>query len=489
MRDLSHLIFSRLGKGESIDSVCRAAAISRAQFDTWWQSEIAARTPQVSGMKAASVRDKIKDYVEIVRDAWGIPHIFAGSDEDLFFGFGWAMAQDRLWQLDYLRRKALGRLAEILGPEAVEQDLLVRTVGIHRIAEAEVKQLPGPTLQLLEAFAQGINATIEASREHLPVEFALLDYTPEAWSPLDSVAIWGEFRWYLTGRLPVIAYPEVARRHLGNDSLYQAFLTPESGDESILPPGSYPAKRVGIEKVGEMVGDPQEGKGSNNWTVAGNRTTSGSPLLASDPHIAFGAISCWYEVHLAGGSFNTVGMAYAGVPSVVMGRNEEVAWGLTNNICSQRDLYQEQTNDQHPGCFLYDGHWEPAREITETIIVRDNEPTVKTLRFSRNGPLVDALLPKAIQDLGPVSLRWLGATFCDELTSLLQANRARSNAEFREALRGWQVPTWNFVFADRVGADAEKDTSAIRLLGVSLCVSAGSAAFAQAGIPPINGVA
>jgi penicillin G amidase len=134
-----------------------------------------------------------------------------------------------------------------------------------------------------------------------------------------------------------------------------------------------------------------------------------------------------------------------------MGRNEDVAWGVTNNICSQRDLYQEQTDPQHPGCFLYNGHWEAAHEVTETIAVRDSEPVQKTIRFSRNGPLVDALLPKPAQELGPVSLHWLGATFCDELTSLHQANRARSNAEFREALRAWRVPTFNFVFADREG--------------------------------------
>jgi penicillin amidase len=447
MSELSGSILSQLGLGESIDPICRKAGITRDEFDRRWRATLAARTSQVNGSRSAPVRGD----VEIVRDEWGIPHIFASNDDDLFFGFGWAMAQDRLWQLDYLRRKALGRLAEILGVEAVEQDTLVRTVGIPQIAEREVARLPTATLHLLDAFAAGINAAIPAQRDELPIEFGLLDYEPEAWQPLDSVAIWGEFRWYLTGRLPVIAYPELARRHLNNDALYQAFLTPESGEESILPVGSYAADRAGSEKVGATVGDPQEGIGSNNWTVAGSRTVSGSPMLASDPHIAFGAISCWYEVHLAGGSFDTVGMAYAGVPAVLMGRNEHVAWGLTNNICSQRDMYQEQTDEQHPGCFLYDGQWKPARERVETIVVRGGEPVRKTIRSSHNGPLVNELLPKAAQDIGPVSLRWLGASFCDELTPLHQANRARSAAEFREALREWRVPTFNYVFADRDG--------------------------------------
>jgi penicillin amidase len=393
----------------------------------------------------------VKQDVEIMRDAWGIPHIFAANDLDLFFGFGLAMGQDRLWQLDYLRRKALGRLAEILGAEAVDQDVISRTVGIRRIASAELKQLPPNTLELLEAFVKGINAAMPAAEEELPIEFALLDYAPEAWSALDTLAIWGEFRWYLTGRLPVIALPEVARRHLGSETLYAAFLTPESGEESIVPAGMYAPQRSGGAPVGATIGDPDEGSGSNNWAVAGSRSANDSPMLATDPHIAFGAVSCWYEVHLCGGSFNTTGMAYVGVPAVVMGRNEDVAWCLTNNICSQRDLYLEQSDEQHPGAFLYDGQWEAERTLTETIKVRDGEAIEKTIRFSRNGPLVNHLLPKAARDFGPVSLRWLGATFCDELSTQLDANRARSNAEFRRALAGWRVPTWNFIFADRAG--------------------------------------
>lgn len=452
MSELTREMFSRLGQGESIASVCTDAGMSRADFDAAWQAAIAARTPAAQGSTRVAVGGDVQGDVEIVRDKWGIPHISTSNDADLFYGFGWAMAQDRLWQLDYLRRKAMGRLAEILGAEMVAQDTLVRTVGIHRIAAAELQQLPAATLTLLEHFAAGINGYMAASQAQLPIEFALLDYAPEPWTPLDSVAIWGEFRWYLTGRLPVIAYPEAARRLLGSDALFQAFLTPESGDESILPPGSYATQRVGVEKVGVMAADPLEGAGSNNWAVASSRSTTGNALLASDPHIAFGATSCWYEAHLDGGSFNTVGMAYVGVPAILMGRNVDVAWGLTNNICSQRDLYQEQTDPQHPDSFLYDGQWEPARERVETIAVRGGEDVVKTVRASRNGPIVDELLPSSVTTQGPVSLCWLGASFCDELTTLLQANRAHTNAEFREALRDWRVPTFNFVFADHTGA-------------------------------------
>jgi penicillin amidase len=374
--------------------------------------------------------------------------------------------------MDYLRRRALGRLAEVLGPDGVSLDVLARTVGLNRIAREELRGLPAETMTLLEQFSAGVNACIVHRRGRLPIEFDLLDYVPEPWTPLDSVAVFGEFRWYLTGRLPVIAIPELAKRVLGDGALYRAFLTPEAGQESIVPPGFYPPRRDGGARpvaeretgavgagvtgagvtsavgVGEVVGSPDEGAGSNNWVVAGSRSATGLPLLSSDPHIAFGATSCWYEAHLSGGSFNAAGMAYVGVPVLIMGRNERVAWGITNNICSLRDLYQERTDPAHPGCFLYDGAWEPAREIVEEITVRGGETVRKTITYSRNGPIVDDLLPPPAQSTGPVSLRWLGAEFCDELTCAIRANRARTCAEFRDALRDWRVPTWSFVFAD-----------------------------------------
>ncbi|MBI3942922.1 MAG: penicillin acylase family protein [Chloroflexi bacterium] len=444
-------MLQRLGAGESIQTVCAASGMSQEEFDKWWQTEITSRVPENGGSKQPTrlgSGNLPTASVEIVRDTRGIPHIYAQNDPDLFFGLGYSMAQDRLWQLDYLRHKALGRLSEILGPEAVDQDVLVRTVGINRIATAEVTQLPGETLKLLDAFSQGINSVIAESGGRLPIEFSLLDYRPEPWQPLDSVAIWGEFRWYLTGRFPVIAFPELARRTVGDGPLFRAFLTPEAGEESILPRGSYPTKPAGVEKVGETVGDPDDGIGSNNWVVSGKRTATGLPMLASDPHIAFGTLSCWYECHLSGGSFNVTGSTYIGVPGLLFGRNRRVAWGITNNICSQRDLYQEKTDSAHPGAFLYDGRWEPARELTEEIKVKGGDTIRKTIRFSRNGPIVDEILPKPVRHTGPVSLRWLGTTFCDEITCILADNRANSADEFRAALRGWRVPTWSLVFAD-----------------------------------------
>ncbi|MFO1095262.1 MAG: penicillin acylase family protein [Planctomycetaceae bacterium] len=433
----------RLGNGEPIATVRAAAGLSPADFDAWWQSELAARTPEASG----ECRCLVGNSVRIDRDAHGIPYIFADNDADLFFGFGFAMAQDRLFQLDYLRRRGAGRLSEIIGASQLELDLTARTVGLPQIAAREWEQLPAETRQLLQSFSAGINAWIAEAGERLPIEFALLDYRPEAWRPQDCLLIAGEFRWYLTGRFPVICVPELAKRALGGTGpLYDAFLSAEAGDEAILPAGSYPTRRRTAS--GPEGGHQEDGSGSNNWVIAGQRTTTGKPIVASDPHIAFGAVSCWYEVRLRGGSFDVCGMSYAGVPAVMVGRNRRCAWGITNNICSLRDLYLERENAAHPGCFEFDGAWEPAQERTETFHVKRSAPVTARVRASRNGPIVNDILPPAARHLGPVSLRWQGSEFCEWLPAMLRMNRAQTVAEQHAAVRGWLVPAFCLVFGD-----------------------------------------
>ena len=447
MVKVSAELLKGLGSGESISLLCRASGMSRTEFDQWWNEEISRRTP----LPNVQLNTSVESEAQVARNKWGVPKILAGNDEDLFFAFGFAMAQDRLFQLDYLRRKGHGRLSEVLGKDGINLDTVARTVGLNRIATSEWASTPDETRKLLRRFSDGINALIEMSKDNLPVEFALLDYEPEPWHPVDCLAIAAEFRYYLTVRFPVIVGPEMAKRALEDDLLYKAFLTGEADEESIIPAGAYASVPSGVSPVGASVGDPQEGEGSNNWVVGGAHTSSGLPMVASDPHIAFAAVSCWYEVQLKGGSFDVAGMAYTGMPAVMFGRNRDVAWGITNNICSQRDLYQEWTDPSQPGFFLFDGKWEKERTLDEVIQVRGADPTFKTVRFSRNGPIVDEILPAEAAGTGPVSLRWLGHTNCGWLTSLLGMDRARSVPELREATRGWRAPTWSLVIADSEG--------------------------------------
>lgn len=434
----------RLGNGETIAKICEAAAITRSDFDGWWKAECRRRVPSATGSRKLGVSRSVR----IERDTHGIPHVHADNERDLFFGFGYAIAQDRLFQLDFLRRKARGRLAEILGPEAVESDLLHRTVGLAQIAEREWPTLPMDVREYLTAYTAGINALMEESRGCLPIEFDLLGYQPESWRETDSLAIVGEFRWYLTGRFPVIAIPELVKRAVADGPLYREFTLAEADEECILHPGEFRAGSAS-ERSSSTSGDTSGG--SNNWVLDGYRTDSGQPIVANDPHIPYYAVSIWHEVRLHGGAFNVAGVALAGMPAIMIGRNEHVAFGITNNICSQRDLYQEQTAPAHPGCFLFDGKWEPAQLRSETIQVRGHEPVKKTIRSSRNGPIVDEILPAAVRHMGPVSLRWLGFEPCGWLTATIGMNRARNCKEFKEAGRPWLCPTFNMVFADTEG--------------------------------------
>ena len=438
----------RLGAGDSIQAICDDAGLTRADFDQWWTAQTEQRVPSMEGTKTAS---GLSRRVEIARDEWGVPHVLAETDDGLFFGYGYATAQDRLWQLDYYRRKARGRLSEVIGPSGIEIDTVSHTIGLTCTAEENLSRFPEKTKRRLQAYTDGINSFMEESRSNLPIEFALLGYEPHEWTPLDSVAIWQEFRWYLTGRLPIIAIPDLAKRALGEGPLLDDFITGEAEDESIVPRGSYSPARTGQVPVGEVLGDPDEGIGSNNWVVSGEKSTSGAPMVASDPHIAFGAVSCWFEAHLSGPEINAAGAGYVGVPGIVFGRNETLAWGVTNNICSQRDIYREQEHPDRPGHFRFDDEWHPAKQETVQIAVKGEGAREITITRTHNGPIVDALLPEPLRTTDKVSTRWLGTGFGDEITCMLDLAAARNSDEAREALRDWIVPTWSYVFGDVEG--------------------------------------
>ena len=438
----------RLGAGDSIQAICEDTGLTRAEFDQWWTAQTTSRVPSMEGARTAS---GLSGKVEIARDEWGVPHVLAETDDGLFFGYGYATAQDRLWQLDYYRRKARGCLSEVIGPSGIEIDTVSHTIGLTRTAEANLARFPEKTKRRLQAYTDGINAFMEETRGNLPIEFDLLGYEPEEWISLDSVATWQEFRWYLTGRLPIIAIPDLAKRVLGEGPQLDDFITGEAEDESIVPRGSYSPSRTGEVPVGEVVGDPDEGIGSNNWVVSGGKSTSGAPMVASDPHIAFGAVSCWYEVHLSGPEMNVAGAGYVGVPGIVFGRNETLAWGVTNNICSQRDIYREQEAPDRPGHFRFGDEWRPAKQETVEIAVKGEDARTIAITRTHNGPIVDALLPEPLRMTDKVSARWLGTGFGDEITCMLDLGAARNCEEAREALRDWIVPTWSYVFGDVEG--------------------------------------
>jgi penicillin amidase len=389
------------------------------------------------------LRASVGARVEIIRDRAGMPHIYAESTGDVYFALGFAMAQDRLWQMDRLRRRALGRQAEILGPDYVLSDLLHRAVGIPQTAEREVESTDPATRQILERFVAGINRHIEACGNDLPIEFSLLQYAPEPFTVRDSIAILRGEWWSLNGRLYTLAIGEAAR--LLPEHLRAAYLAPEAAEQRILPPGvAYPA----LEPPADGAMGMSDGSGSNNWAIAGSHTASGHALLCSDPHQPFWLPSSWYEYAVHGPEENAAGAGHPGVPGLLFGANGSIAWGITNNMTSTRDLYREQVHPTDPHLYKDGDTWRAFDERIEEIHVRGQASVRHVQQATVRGPIVNHVVPA---DGAPLSLRWVGQEHLDDVRSLVAIGRAQDWDTFRTALRDWSVPVFNFGYADKTG--------------------------------------
>ncbi len=406
------------------------------------------RLPSTSAVLSAPVSGK----VEVLRDRAGVPHVFASSTADVYFGLGFAMAQDRLWQMDRLRRRALGRQAEILGEAYVESDLMHRAVGIPQIAESEVERTDEPTRTILESFVAGINRQVEACGRALPIEFDLLDYEPEPFTVCDTIAILRAQWWSLNGRLRTLTIAEAAR--LLPEQLRAAYLEPEAAEVRILPPGSpYPVSDPSIEQPHNGLHGSSDDTGSNNWAVAGSRSASGHALLCGDPHQAFWLPSSWYEYAIHGPEDDAAGAGHPGVPGLWWGLNGAIAWAITNNAASTRDLYREQVHPTDPGLYRDGDTWRRFDERTVEVHVRGAHMPVRHVqRATVRGPIVNFLLP-ALEPGGeaPLALRWVGQEHLDDVRAAVGIGRARDWTTFREALRDWAVAVFNFVYADNSG--------------------------------------
>jgi penicillin amidase len=361
------------------------------------------------------------------------------------------MAQDRLWQMDRLRRRALGRQAEILGAAYVESDLMHHAVGIAQIAEREVERTDEPTRTILESFVAGINRQIEACGRELPIEFGLLDYEPEPFTVRDTIAILRAQWWSLNGRLYTLTIGEAAR--LLPEHLRAAYLEPESPEIRILPPGSpYPLADLSLQPPFDGRLGTSDGTGSNNWAVAGSRSESGHALLCGDPHQPFWLPSSWYEYAVHGPEDDAAGAGHPGVPGLWWGLNGAIAWAITNNAASTRDLYREQIHPTDPGLYRDGDTWRRFDEHTVEIRVRGQAPVRHTQRTTVRGPIVNHVL-QAVEAGGdpPLALRWVGQEHLDDVRAAIAIGRARDSDSFRTALRDWAVAVFNFVYADSSG--------------------------------------
>ncbi len=405
-----------------------------------------------------------REPVRIVRDEYGVPFLSASRDEDVYFAMGYVHAQDRMWQLEYQRRVVQGRLSEVLGKKTVDQDAWLRTLGLHQSARSAWDALSEPARRSLEAYADGVNAWLD--EEHsLPIEFHLLGIRPERWTPVDSLAWSKMFALNLAGNLEKETAKYIAQQTLRPEQT-KFFFAAKDTFEALSPDGATERARVvsvarlaelhrQVERALQIGGDYA---GSNAWVVSGKLTGDGTAILANDPHLGLQMPSLWYPVVQQGHRLRASGMSIVGLPVVIFGRNQHIAWGGTNLMADVQDLYFERIDENDGSRYLVDGKWEAIETAVEHIKVASEFPaalhkTIQPVRMevrrTRNGPIVSGIAA----DLGqPVSLRWTALVERDRsYESFYRLGYAKDWSSFRESFRDYVAPAMNMLYADDRG--------------------------------------
>lgn len=424
--------------------------------------------PQVDGtLRVPGLQSR----VEVVRDAMGVPHIYASNVDDLFFAQGYVQAQDRLWQMEYNRRVGHGTLSEMFGATTIRQDRFLRTMGLGRAARADAAALSAEDRRPLEAFARGVTGFIELNRNNLPLEFAILGTTPAPWQPVDTIA-WGKVMAYnLSGNFEGELLRAALIEKLGATKAQELIPPYPATGPFIIPPevkeyksqlstanSSIANASIGvpdlsaIAAINATLGLRGPDVGSNNWVVGGAKTTTGKPLLANDPHLAIQMPSIWYVMGLhcvpktEECPYNVAGFTFPGVTGIVIGHNDRIAWGVTNVGPDVQDLYSEEIQGNR---YKFKETWEDVQIAEEPIKVKDVVSETLRVQITRHGPIMTPVLSGVT---APVALQWTALRERSRLfESVLRINRAKNWNEFREALRLWDVPSQNFVYADVEG--------------------------------------
>lgn len=386
-------------------------ALAALVIAAWWFMGRAA--PQVSG----ALRAPVAAEVTVARDAIGLPHITAASVEDLLFAQGFVTAQDRMWQMDMLRRLAAGELSEVVGAGGLESDTMARKLRLRRIAERQARTLPPGEIALLAAYARGVNHYIELHDGKWGPEFALLNYQPRPWTPVDTLLCALQMDLTLTNSWELDV--RKARMISEGDASKVRQLFPNRAGTEIVP-------------------------GSNAWALSGSRTASGLPLLAGDPHLEFGLPAVWHLAHLRAPGLNVIGATLPGVPFVLIGHNEHIAWSITSLQFDAMDLYVERI-DLRSGRYGLQGEIRDAVREVELIAVRGARRGEVVNMVTRHGPIFTAV------NNAHLALRWTAAEPQPYTFPMLQLARAANWDEFRAAFARYQGPGINLIFAARNG--------------------------------------
>ena len=413
------------------------------------------KTRAVPDYNAGVDLKNLDEKVTVFRDSLGIPHIYAQNDEDLYRTVGYVMAQDRLWQMDLMRRITTGRLSEVFDPERVDADHLFRALQFSKKSALVIEGTDPHVIACMEAFSDGVNQFIDTHQKKLPFEFAMLGYKPDPWELVHSFNLIGYMHWDLASgwREDMALYQlqkvldEAHFLELLPDMKYQpTFVFPDymTGRDD-LEIQSYMDDAIEVvEELGMQVFEA-----SNNWAVSGSRSKTGMPLMANDMHLGLMSPGIWYQMHqVVEGSLNVTGTALPGQPYIIAGHNEDIAWGLTNLYVDDTDFYLETINPADSNQYLLDGEWKDMELIEEEIAVKgQDEPEIRFNRFTHRGPVVSNF--KGVKDR-VISMRWQGNKYSNEIQAVHLLNRAANWDTFRDAVRTFYV-SQNCVYADRFG--------------------------------------
>ncbi len=417
----------------------------------------------------------IKSEIKIYRDEFGIPYIEAENEDDLFFALGFVHAQDRLFQMDITRRAGMGRLSEILGSKALEFDLVFKTTGFDDIARKLFENSSPESKKICKAYTDGINAYLDYASGNFSIEFDLLNFQPEKWEPYQVYLIARLTAWELNlGWWVDVVYAQLQKK-LSPEKLSQlipdypenapTIISTKSKADAKNPTQNFSQSQKNILsdqivkllnqfysnniKARQILGMNETYSGSNSWAVSGKLSESGKPILANDPHLMYSVPSKWYIVSLNSPTLKVSGVTIPGSPSVVIGKNDKIAWGLTNLMLDDCDFFIEKL-DSTGTKYFYNNEWKNLLVKIDTIKIKDSSDFIVEIKITHRGPLIqstnkfliDAKFSEAI------SMKWTGFDISDELLTFYKINKAKNYKEFRDALRTFNCPAQNFLCAD-----------------------------------------
>ena len=400
--------------------------------------------------------------VKIYFDSLAVPYIIANNDEDVAFTLGYLHARERMFSMDMIRRACEGRLSEIIGPETIPFDRMFRTVGIYKTAKMIKEKMNSDALKLLEAYSRGVNFYLDENKNKYPVEFDVLGYQPEKWKPEHSILVIRMMAWELNlGWWTDLTFTELVQK-LGEEKVKEILPGYPENAPTIIPADIKKFAQISddfiktdkaFRKFLRMTGTHL---GSNNWIVNSQMSVSGKPIIANDPHLAYRAPGIWYAAVIKSPKWNAAGVTLPGVPGIVIGKNDNISWTLTNIMTDETDFYFE-TLDSSQTKYLLDGEWKDLNISEDTIKVRDANGVPIVIKSTHRGPVISDIHPytfvfnKDERSYPPISMRWLGNEFSDEMDAFLKINKAKNWTEFKSAVEQYNIPGQNFVYGDDQG--------------------------------------